>query len=128
MRCRRGKVVHGQDRITLAGVKIHPRIGTTPEEREFPQECEVDLVLCGDFQAAAFTDSLDKSIDYSQVLSLVVRIAVEREYNLVETLAYRIVREVLQGFPVDRVSVKVRKRPASLLGQISFVEVEVEGS
>jgi len=34
----------------------------------------------------------------------------------------------LQNFPVNRVSIKVRKRPASLLDQIDFVEVEVEDS
>jgi 7,8-dihydroneopterin aldolase/epimerase/oxygenase len=121
-------VFRRQDRITLAGLKIHPRIGTTPEERESPQECEADLVIWGDFQAAAFTDSLEKSVDYSRVLAHVQRIAGEQEYNLIETLAYRIVREILQNFPVDRVSVKLRKRPASLCGQISFVEIEVEDS
>lgn len=116
------------DRIMLAGIKLHSRLGTTPEEREQPQECDADLVFWGDFQAAAFTDSLEKSVDYSQVISFVQRIAGDREYNLVETLACRIVRETLQKFSLDRVSVKVRKRPASLAGQISFVEVEVEDS
>jgi dihydroneopterin aldolase len=121
-------MVHRQDKITLTGIKLHPRLGTTSEERESPQECEADLVLWGDFQAAAFTDSLEQSVDYSQVISLVQRIAGDREYNLVETLAHRIAREVLQSFPIDRVSVKLRKRPASLLEQISFIEVEVEAS
>jgi dihydroneopterin aldolase len=121
-------VARRQDRITLAGIRVHSRLGTTPEERKSPQECEADLVLWGDFQAAAFSDSLEQSIDYSQVISLVQRIAGDREYNLVETLARRIVREVLQSFSIDRVSVKLRKRPASLHGQISFVEVEFEDS
>ena len=117
-----------QDRINLVGVKIYPRIGVTPEERKSPQECEADLVLWGDLQAVAATDSLEGSVDYSRVLARVQQIACEREYNLVETLAYRIVRELLQSFPVDHVSVKVRKRPASLHGKVSFVEVEVEDS
>ena len=117
-----------EDQITLAGVKIHPRIGTSPEERNAPQECQADLTLWGDFEAAAATDSLDKSIDYCQVLSMVQQTAGEREYSLLETLAYRIVRNVLQGFPVSRARVKLRKRPASLLGEIDFVEVEIEES
>lgn len=112
----------------LAGVKIYPRIGTTQEERSSPQECQADLVLWGDFEAAASTDSLDKSVDYSRVLSVVQQTARAQEYNLLETLAYKTVRNVLQNFPVNRVSIKVRKQPASLLHQIDFVEVEVEDS
>ena len=50
------------------------------------------------------------------------------EFNLVETLAYRIVRAVLQSFPVSRVRIKVRKRPPVLSEQIEFIEVEVEES
>jgi dihydroneopterin aldolase len=121
-------LAHRKDRITLAGVKILPRIGTTSEERAVPQECRADLVLWGDFEAAAATDSLEKSVDYSRVLSLVIQTAAEQEYNLVETLAYRIARKVLQNFPLDRVCVKVRKRPVTLLDNIDFVEIEVEDS
>ena len=121
-------MVRRQDQITLAGVKIFPRIGTTPEEKASAQECRADLIIWGDFEAAASTDSLDKSVDYSRILSVVQETANVHEYNLIETLAYKIVRSVLQSFPVHRVRVKVRKRPASLLEQIDFVEVEVEDS
>ena len=117
-----------QDRITLAGIRIFPRIGTTPEERSSPQECQADLILWGDFEAAATTDSLDRSVDYARVLMTVQQIAAAQEYNLVETLAYRIARKVLQSYPVSRACVKLRKRPASLREQIDFVEVEVEES
>ncbi len=121
-------MVHRQDQITLSGVKIFPRIGTTPEERACAQECRVDLTIWGDFEAAASTDSLDKSIDYTRVLALVQQIAAARQYSLVETLAYAIVRAVLGQFPVGRVRIKVRKRPAGLADQIDFVEIEVEDS
>ena len=117
-----------QDQITLAGVKLQPRIGTTPEERSAPQECLAELTLWGDFEAAAATDDLAKSIDYCQVLLKVQETAHAREYNLLETLAYKITRAVLQEFPVSRVKVRLRKRPAILLGQIEHVEVEIEES
>jgi 7,8-dihydroneopterin aldolase/epimerase/oxygenase len=115
-----------QDQITLVGVKLHPRIGTTPEERSVPQECHADLTLWGDFEAAAATDELDQSIDYCKVLLKAQETAGEREYSLLETLAYKIVRAVLQGFPVNRVRIRLRKRPAVLMGQIEHVEVEIE--
>lgn len=114
------------DRITLSGIRLLPKIGVTPGERRQPQPCDADVTLWGDFAAAASTDSLEKALDYSEVLARVIEAAHCREYNLLETLAYRISREVLQGFPAKKVSVKVRKRPASLIDRLDFIEVEVE--
>ncbi|MBN2318210.1 MAG: dihydroneopterin aldolase [Acidobacteria bacterium] len=114
------------DSITLAGIRINPRIGVTLQERSSPQECEADLTIWDNFEGAASQDSLESSIDYSRLLALTREIASTGEYSLVETLAYKIVRNTLQSFPVSRVRVKIRKRPASLQGQINYVEVEVE--
>jgi 7,8-dihydroneopterin aldolase/epimerase/oxygenase len=117
-----------EDRMTIAGIKLYPRIGVTAEERSVPQECQADLTLWDNFEAAAAADALDQSIDYCQILSAVQKVAEVHEYILLETLAYRIVRSVLQSFPVDRVRIKLRKRPSSLLKDLDFVEVEVEES
>ncbi len=116
------------DRVTVSGIKLHPRIGVTPGERRLPQMCQADVSLWGDFEAAASTDALDKALDYGKILEMVLEIAHSREYNLLETLAYAIARKVLQSFPAARVGVKVRKRPAALMDRIESVEVEVEQS
>ncbi len=116
------------DRITLSNVKLLPRIGVTPGERRLPQPCSADVTLWGDFEAASSTDSLNDAIDYSRVLDKIVEVAHAKEYNLMETLAYRISKEVLRCFPASRVSVRLRKRPAALKEKIDLVEVEVEQS
>ncbi len=105
-----------------------PKIGITPGERRMPQPCEADVTLWGDFEAAGSTDSLDKALDYTKVLARVIETAQNGEYNLLETLAYRISRELLQNFPAKKVSVRVRKRPATLTEKLDFIEVEVEQS
>ncbi len=112
--------------MTLAGVKLRPRIGVTPGERRLPQPCQADIILCGDFEAAAATDALERAVNYSTVLHKVVETAHAREYNLLETLAYTLAREILRSFPAQRVIVRVRKRPMSLIEKIEFIEVEVE--
>jgi dihydroneopterin aldolase len=115
-----------EDRITLAGAKLYPRIGTTLEERARPQECQADLTVWGDFKTAAASDSLDHSIDYCKVLKVMQQTASRQEYCLLETLAHKIVLAVLSGFPVSRACIKLRKRPSSLQGEVDFVEVEME--
>ena len=117
-----------QDKITLAGVKLFVHIGTSEEERRTQQECSADLTIWAALEAASATDSLEKSIDYSQILKIMQGIAGREEYHLIETLAYRIVRSVLQSFPVSRVRIKLRKRPTALAEHLDFVEVDVEES
>jgi 7,8-dihydroneopterin aldolase/epimerase/oxygenase len=116
------------DRIMLSGVKIYPCIGVTAEERASPQECSADLMVWGDFKAAAETDSLNQSIDYCQMVDAVQETASAREYQLLETLAYAIIQKVLLNFPVLRTRVKIRKRPAILVEKLDYVEVEIEGT
>ncbi len=117
-----------EDRIILSGVKLRPRIGVTPGERRLPQPCQADIVLYGDFEAAASTDNLDRALNYSTVLRKVIETAHAREYNLLETLAYTLARDVLKSFPSTRVVIRVRKRPMSLVEKLDFIEVEVEQS
>jgi len=116
------------DRLKLSGIKIFPHIGVTPEERAAPQECEADVVISGDWSAAAATDDLADSIDYCLILEKVQTVAAEREYVLLETLVHAIVQKVLTDFPVGSVKVKIRKRPAVLRNLLDFVEIEVEES
>ncbi len=115
-----------EDRITLAGIKIRPRIGVTPGERRLPQPCQADVVIYGDFEAASSTDSLDRAINYSRVLTTVLETTGAREYNLIETLAYSLGRAVLREYPAHRVVVRVRKRPMSLVEKLDYIELEVE--
>jgi len=117
-----------QDSIMLSGVKLRPRIGVTPGERRLPQPCQADIVLYGDFEAAAATDSLERALNYSAVLRKVQEVAQAREFNLLETLAYALAREVLGAFPSGRVAVRVRKRPVSLIEKLDYIQVEVEQS
>ena len=98
----------------------------TAEERARPQECDADLTVFDNLEGAASMDSIESSIDYCRMLETVQETASTGKFSLVEALAYRITRNILQNFPVNRVRVKIRKRPASLIGQIDYVEVEVE--
>jgi dihydroneopterin aldolase len=117
-----------EDRITVAGIKLYPHIGTTPEERSTTQECEAFLTVWVDLQGAASMDNIDRSVDYFRLMETAQKTARASEYNLIETLAYRIVRKVLEDFPVSRVQVRLRKRPASMRNSVDYVEVQVEES
>lgn len=115
-------------KIVLAGIQIKACIGANASERSTPQDCDADVVVWGDFEAAAFTDDLSKAIDYTKILEKVLETAGCRKYCLLETLAQSITRALLQSFPVSKVAVKIRKRPAALADKLDYVQVELEES
>lgn len=113
------------DRITLRGLRFLGRHGVELEERLEPQPFEVDLILRGDLSAAAASDDLADTVDYSAVFSLVGEVVEGRSYRLIEALAGAIADAVLAGHPVDDVEVRVRKPKAPLPGAFDAVEVRL---
>jgi 7,8-dihydroneopterin aldolase/epimerase/oxygenase len=111
--------------MTVANIRLSPKIGVTPGERRLPQFVSADVSLFGDFSSAAESDQLDKTVNYSRVVEAVEAVASARPYNLIEALAYQIGRMVLEVFPVaTQVTVRVRKIPKSLAEKADYVEVE----
>lgn len=115
-------------KITLRNLSFHAYHGVEREERKLGQRFEVDVELSGDFQKAALTDSLQESVDYSQVYALVKKVMEGGPCSLLETLAERLCRLILSGFPrVVQVTVRVRKPEVPLPGILDYVEVEWTG-
>jgi 7,8-dihydroneopterin aldolase/epimerase/oxygenase len=114
-----------QDRISIVGMKLQPRIGVTPGERRLPQSIVAHVSVWGDFEAAGRVDQLSRTVNYSDVFRLVREVSGIREFNLLEALAYEVGRAILERFGVQRVSVRLEKRPASVADEIHHVEVEV---
>jgi dihydroneopterin aldolase len=102
------------DRIVLEGMAFTGRHGVRPVEREHAQEFRVDIEVDADLSAAGRTDRLEDSVDYSRVRAIAKGIIEGESVNLLETLAARIADGVLAVPNVEKVSVRVAKRPASM--------------
>ncbi|MDE3064275.1 MAG: dihydroneopterin aldolase [Acidobacteriota bacterium] len=98
------------DVIELRDLRCRAVIGALAEERLRPQVISVDLFVERPFTEAALTDDLTATTNYAQVLELTERVARDGEFLLLETLAYRLAREVLAlDEAVSEVTVAVRK-------------------
>jgi len=64
-------------------------------------------------------------VDYSAVYDLVCAVQSRREYRLIEALAESIAGEILARFPVDEVTVRVRKNWVPLGGIVDHTEVQI---
>jgi dihydroneopterin aldolase len=101
--------------------------GVSRAERETGRRYEVDCELVFDFSKAGQSDQLKDTINYREVFEVVERVLTTDHLQLLETLATRIVDGLLQGFPVQRVLVRVRKMIPPIPGNLDYIEVELTG-
>jgi len=110
------------DRITVQGVDVYAHHGVHPAERELGQRFVIDVELFGDWSAPGESDALGDALDYVAVHRRIREVAAANSYHLLEALATRICRALLNDFPVARTVVTVHKpNPpiANFLGRVS---------
>ncbi len=111
------------DRNELRGMRFLGRHGVTLQERMEPQPIEVDLILWTDLEAAAASDQLVDTVDYSAAFAQVAGIVQAESYRLIEALAGAILDALLVSQPrVRAAEVRVRKPAAPLPGAFDTVE------
>lgn len=114
------------DRVVLAGLEFLARHGVNDREKVEPQRFEVDLELALDVRPAAIGDDLAKTVDYRGVYDTTRRVVEDNTFDLIETLADAIAREVLGANPgVEEVTVRVRKPDVDLGGPLAYAGVEI---
>jgi dihydroneopterin aldolase len=113
------------DRIVLSGIRCTLRVGVTPEERQHPQDCSVDVELETDLAGAARSDDLRDTIDYAVVFDLVQGMARDEEFALLERFAGRLVEELRRSTHTGALVIRVRKLRPPLPGALDFAGVEI---
>lgn len=103
------------DRVFLRGLAVDCVIGFIEWERRIRQTVVIDLELPIDCRAAAVRDRVEDTLDYKKVAKRVIAFVEASEFHLVETLAERIARLILDEFAVEWVRVSVNK-PGAIRG------------
>jgi dihydroneopterin aldolase len=114
-----------QDRIRLSGVSLYGTHGVTPAEREVGRPFEVEVELLLDLSAAADTDDLTATVDYGAVCEVVRRVHEAGPYHLLEALAGRIAKKILDEFAVTEVTVRARKPHPPVGSVVGAAEVQI---
>jgi dihydroneopterin aldolase len=103
------------DRIVLEGMSFSGRHGVRPAEREHAQDFEVDIDMEADLAGPGSTDRIEDTVDYRAAHAIAKQTIEGESVKLLETLAARIADRVLTLRGVTAVSVRVAKRPASMV-------------
>ncbi len=115
-----------EEKIVLAGITVFGYYGVSPVEREVGQKLEMDVEFWSDFTKACVTDALEDTINYERVCAKVMETVEKNKFNLLETLADAICREILGNFPVSKVKTTIRKLTLPFPNSLNHVAVVVE--
>ena len=103
------------DRIVLQGMSFQGRHGVRPAERDHAQEFKVDVEVESDLREPGRSDRLEDTVDYTRIRGIAREVIEGESAKLLETLATRIAERVLELPRVAAVSVRIAKRPESML-------------
>ena len=106
------------DRIVLEGMRFYGFHGVNPEERVLGQEYLVDLAVEMDLGPAGVSDRLEDTISYAHIYRAVRDVMEGEPRNLLEAAAQSIADRLLAEFPVDSVSVSVKKPHPPIRGSV----------
>ncbi len=110
--------------VRLVNAVFYAHHGVMQEEHRIGGRYEVDVAMDLDVTDAAEADDLSRTVDYERVYALVREMVTGRKGYLIERIARRIGRGVLDGFPmVERVEVTVRKPNPPVGGPCDRAEV-----
>jgi len=116
------------DQIFVEGIKFHGFHGLTKLERQVGVRLSVDVTLELDLEKSGRSDRMADTLDYALVHRKVIEVSREKSYRLLEAFARTLLDEFLRSFPVDRVTVRVRKETPVLEGIVDAVGVQMSRS
>jgi FolB domain-containing protein len=101
------------DQIHIEQLDVLTRIGVPEEERANPQKLTVSISLWPYQKASDLIDNIEQTVDYSAVAEETRNFLRDQSMNLIETLADGLAAHLLKSFPIQKVTIEVRKFPLS---------------
>ena len=97
------------DEVHIEQLEVFTVIGVLEHERKGLQRLTISISFWPYEQARALADSIDKAVNYSAVADETKRFVREQAANLIETLADRLAAHLLKTFPIQKVTIELRK-------------------
>lgn len=113
------------DKIMIRGLRVFAYHGVNAEEKEKGQPFELDITLEADLRRPGESDALADTINYAKVSKLALRTMLAQKNNLIERAASRVAEAILEEFPVEAVTVLLKKPRAPIAADFAYVAVEI---
>ena len=97
------------DEIHIEQLDVFTRIGVPEEERAKPQRLAVSISFWPYQQTSDLADEIERTVNYSAVAEETKNFLRDQSVSLIETLAERLASHLLQSFPIQKVTIELRK-------------------
>ena len=97
------------DEVRIEQLEVFTVIGVLEHERKCLQRLMVSISFWPYEHAHDLADNIEKAVNYSAVAEETKRFAREQAVNLIETLADRLASHLLKTFPIQKVTIELRK-------------------
>jgi dihydroneopterin aldolase len=112
------------DKVYIEGLSIQTTIGFFEWEKEIKQTLVIDLAMGWNTAQAAENDELAKTLDYAEISMNIAEFANNNPVDLIETLAERLAKFLMETYHIPWLKLKVAK-PNAVHNAIT-VGVEIE--
>ena len=97
------------DLIFVEGLRLQGKHGVSDQERETPQDFEVDISASFDTRKSSSTDDISDTLDYGRFRDIARTVVEGKSVLLMESLAEGIAHRILDDARVKDVSVTIKK-------------------
>lgn len=111
--------------LRLERLSVFAHHGMVAEERTLGQRFEFDIELEIPDCKACRTDQAEDAVEYQSIAAVVVEVATNFRFQLLEALAEAVCLELLAEFPADSVRIKACKPAPPLPYAVGAVSVEI---
>jgi 7,8-dihydroneopterin aldolase/epimerase/oxygenase len=97
------------DIVFIEDLRIETIIGIYDWERKIKQTISLDIEMAADNTKPAASENIDDALNYKAVAKRMISFTEESQFQLVETLAERLVEIIMTDFSVPWCRLKLRK-------------------
>lgn len=113
------------DQIQIRGLRVYAYHGVKETEKEKGQPFELDITLWTDVRIPGNSDRLEDTVNYSKVAQKVVALFRSEKNDLIERVSTRVAEGILEAFPVEGVTVCLKKPRAPIAADFQYVAVQI---
>jgi FolB domain-containing protein len=97
------------DKVHIEQLDVFTRVGVPEEERANPQRLTVNISFWPYQQTSDLADHIERTVNYSTVAEQTKNFLRDQSVKLIETLAEGLASHLLKNFPIQKVTIELRK-------------------
>jgi FolB domain-containing protein len=97
------------DKVHIEQLEVFTRVGVPEEERANPQRLTVSISFWPYQQTSDLADHIERTVNYSTVAEQTKNFLRDQSVKLIETLAEGLASHLLKNFPIQKVTIELRK-------------------